>query len=167
MLVADLLIGDILLGAGLPLATFALGTAMAGFAGVLVAPVFAIDPQLGSRFIIKAFAVIIVGGTAVIPARSIAALIESYNRANGVNLLVLVVAVVFCRSNQAMHFHRAKAMVATYVRFAPILLKSRKYCQDKILAKACRRKISSEDAFFKRRRRSPKASLQVDVVHHV
>jgi hypothetical protein len=68
--VADLLIGDILLGVGLPLATFALRKAMAGFAGVLVAPVFAIDPQLGSRFTIEAFAVIIVGGTAVIPARS-------------------------------------------------------------------------------------------------
>jgi len=106
MPVADLLIRDILLGVGLPLATFALGTAMAGFAGVLVAPVFAIDPQLGSRFIIKAFAVIIVGGMAVIPARSIAALVESYNHGNGVNLLALVVAVICCSSNQAMHFHR-------------------------------------------------------------
>lgn len=42
--------------------TFALGAAMAGLAGVLIAPMFASEPQLGARFIIKAFAVIIVGG---------------------------------------------------------------------------------------------------------
>ena len=55
--------------------TFALGTAMAGLAGVLVAPAFAIDPQLGSRFIIKAFAVIIVGGMGSYPGAILAALI--------------------------------------------------------------------------------------------
>jgi branched-chain amino acid transport system permease protein len=57
------------------LTTFALGTAMAGLAGVLVAPAFAIDPQLGSRFIIKAFAVIIVGGMGSYPGAILAALI--------------------------------------------------------------------------------------------
>ena len=57
------------------LATFALGTAMAGLAGVLVAPAFAIDPQLGSRFIIKAFAVIIVGGMGSYPGSILAALL--------------------------------------------------------------------------------------------
>lgn len=43
-------------------ATFALGSGMAGLAGVLLAPTFASDPQMGSRFVVKAFAVIIVGG---------------------------------------------------------------------------------------------------------
>ncbi len=43
-------------------ATFALGASMAGLAGVLLAPTIASDPQLGTRFLIKAFAVIIVGG---------------------------------------------------------------------------------------------------------
>jgi branched-chain amino acid transport system permease protein len=57
------------------LAAFALGTAMAGLAGVLVAPAFAIDPQLGSRFIIKAFAVIIVGGMGSYPGAILAALL--------------------------------------------------------------------------------------------
>jgi branched-chain amino acid transport system permease protein len=57
------------------IATFALGTAMAGLAGVLVAPAFAIDPQLGSRFIIKAFAVIIVGGMGSYPGAILAALL--------------------------------------------------------------------------------------------
>lgn len=57
------------------LATFALGSAMAGLAGVLVAPAFAVDPQLGSRFIIKAFAVIIVGGMGSYPGALLAALL--------------------------------------------------------------------------------------------
>jgi len=41
---------------------FMLGAAMAGLAGVLIAPIFASDPQMGARFVIKAFAVVIVGG---------------------------------------------------------------------------------------------------------
>ena len=42
--------------------TFAVGAAMAGLGGVLIAPIFAVDPQMGARFIIKAFAVIVIGG---------------------------------------------------------------------------------------------------------
>jgi hypothetical protein len=65
----------------------------------------------------------------------------------------------------------ARFLLSRYIRlfqqYRPILLKSRKYCQGKILAKACRRQISSEDAFLMRRRRSPKASVQVDVVSTV
>lgn len=55
-------------------ATFALGSAMAGLAGVLLAPSFASDPQLGARFLIKAFAVIIVGGMGSYPGAIAAAL---------------------------------------------------------------------------------------------
>lgn len=55
--------------------TFALGAAMAGLAGVLMAPAFASDPQLGSRFLIKAFAVIIVGGMGSYPGAILAALL--------------------------------------------------------------------------------------------
>jgi hypothetical protein len=49
----------------------------------------------------------------------------------------------------------------------PILLKSRKSCRGKILAKAYRQQISSEDRFFMRRRTLPKGSVQVDAVHRV
>jgi branched-chain amino acid transport system permease protein len=56
-------------------ATFALGAAMAGLAGVLMAPTFASDPQLGARFLIKAFAVIIVGGMGRYPGAIAAALL--------------------------------------------------------------------------------------------
>ena len=43
-------------------ATFALGAAMAGLAGVLIAPIYAADPQMGARFLIKIFAVVVIGG---------------------------------------------------------------------------------------------------------
>jgi branched-chain amino acid transport system permease protein len=55
--------------------TFALGSAMAGLAGVLLAPTFASDAQLGARFGIKAFAVIIVGGMGSYPGAMLAALL--------------------------------------------------------------------------------------------
>lgn len=55
-------------------AAFALGSAMAGLAGVLLAPTFASDPQMGSRFIVKAFAVIIVGGMGSYPGAILGAL---------------------------------------------------------------------------------------------
>jgi branched-chain amino acid transport system permease protein len=55
--------------------TFALGAAMAGLAGVLLAPTFASDPQLGARFGIKAFAVIIVGGMGSYPGAMLAAVL--------------------------------------------------------------------------------------------
>src|SRR5665213_406376 len=42
---------------------------------VLVPPAFAVDPQLGSRFILKAFAVIIVGGMGSYPGAILAALL--------------------------------------------------------------------------------------------
>jgi branched-chain amino acid transport system permease protein len=42
---------------------------------VLMAPTFASDPQLGARFLIKAFAVIIVGGMGSYPGAIAAALL--------------------------------------------------------------------------------------------
>ena len=56
-------------------ATFALGAAMAGLAGALLAPTFAADAQMGARFGIKAFAVIIVGGMGSYPGAMVAAIL--------------------------------------------------------------------------------------------
>jgi branched-chain amino acid transport system permease protein len=77
------------------LATFALGTAMAGLAGVLVAPAFAIDPQLGSRFIVKAFAVIIVGGMGSYPGAILAALLLGVIEVIGSYLVGAVIGSAF------------------------------------------------------------------------
>ncbi|WP_420344496.1 branched-chain amino acid ABC transporter permease [Paenirhodobacter sp.] len=42
--------------------TYALGAALAGFAGVLAAPVYQVSPLMGSNLIIVVFAVVVVGG---------------------------------------------------------------------------------------------------------
>ena len=44
------------------LLSFALGAAIAGFAGALIAPVFVASPDMGVRWIVPAFLVVIVGG---------------------------------------------------------------------------------------------------------
>lgn len=44
-------------------ATFALGSALAGFAGAVMAPVMSVDPQMGVGFLVPAFLSILVGGT--------------------------------------------------------------------------------------------------------
>ncbi len=42
--------------------TFALGAALAGFAGAVMAPIMSVDPQMGAGFLIPAFLSILVGG---------------------------------------------------------------------------------------------------------
>jgi len=42
--------------------TFGIGAALAGVAGVMLAPVYSITPQIGGNFIFAAFAVVVVGG---------------------------------------------------------------------------------------------------------
>ncbi|MBX6322094.1 MAG: branched-chain amino acid ABC transporter permease [Rhodospirillaceae bacterium] len=43
-------------------ATFALGAALAGFAGAVMAPLMSVDPQMGVGFLVPAFLSILVGG---------------------------------------------------------------------------------------------------------
>ena len=42
--------------------TYAGGIALAGFAGVLAAPIYSVNPNMGSSFIITVFAVVVIGG---------------------------------------------------------------------------------------------------------
>ena len=48
------------------LSTFALGSALAGLTGALYAPTLTIVPGMGSTFLVEAFVLVVVGGTAVI-----------------------------------------------------------------------------------------------------
>jgi branched-chain amino acid transport system permease protein len=42
--------------------SFGIGTALAGIAGVLLVPLYTMSPQIGSNFIMPAFAVVVLGG---------------------------------------------------------------------------------------------------------
>jgi branched-chain amino acid transport system permease protein len=42
--------------------TYGLGVALAGFAGVLAAPIYQVNPLMGSNLIIVVFAVVVIGG---------------------------------------------------------------------------------------------------------
>lgn len=55
--------------------TFAFGVALAGLAGVLLAPVFSVFPTMGHDFIFMAFTVVIVGGMGSIGGTVIAGLV--------------------------------------------------------------------------------------------
>ena len=43
-------------------ATFAFGVALAGLAGVLLAPIYSVFPTMGTDFVLIAFSVVIIGG---------------------------------------------------------------------------------------------------------
>jgi branched-chain amino acid transport system permease protein len=65
--------------------TFMLSAALAGIAGILVAPLFMIDPQMGGSVILKAFIAIIIGGFGSIPGAVLGGLL--------VGVLEILVAV--------------------------------------------------------------------------
>ena len=56
-------------------ATFAFGTALAGLAGILLAPIFSVFPTMGHDFIVLAFTVVIVGGMGSIKGAVLAGLL--------------------------------------------------------------------------------------------
>lgn len=56
-------------------ATFALGAALAGAAGVLLVMIFAISPSMGSGYTIRSFAVAVIGGLGSFPGALAGALI--------------------------------------------------------------------------------------------
>jgi branched-chain amino acid transport system permease protein len=49
------------------LLTFGLGTALAGVAGALLAPIYTLSPYIGGNFILAAFAVVVLGGLGSVP----------------------------------------------------------------------------------------------------
>ena len=62
-------------------ASFALSTALAGLAGLLIAPLFSVHSDMGTLFGIKAFAVAILGGIGSAPGVMLAGLIYGVSEA--------------------------------------------------------------------------------------
>jgi len=56
-------------------ATFAFGVALAGLAGVLLAPIYSVFPTMGRDFVLIAFSVVIIGGMGSIKGAVLAGLL--------------------------------------------------------------------------------------------
>ncbi len=54
---------------------FGFGAMLAGFAGVMVAPIFAVEPNMGDNLLILAFVVIVIGGIGSVRGAFVAALL--------------------------------------------------------------------------------------------
>ena len=87
-------------------ATYAAGVALAGFAGVLAAPVVQVNPLMGSNLIIVVFAVVVIGGMGSILGSIVTGLglgiVEGltkviYPEASGVVIFVIMIVVLLVR----------------------------------------------------------------------
>jgi branched-chain amino acid transport system permease protein len=75
---------------------FGFGTMLAGFAGIMVAPILSVEPGMGDTVLILAFVVIVIGGIGSIRGAFLAALliglVDTLGRSFSVDLLRLVMA---------------------------------------------------------------------------
>jgi branched-chain amino acid transport system permease protein len=75
---------------------FGFGTMLAGFAGIMIAPILSVEPGMGDTILILAFVVIVIGGIGSIRGDFIAALliglVDTLGRSFSVDILRLVLA---------------------------------------------------------------------------
>ncbi len=74
---------------------FGFGTMLAGFAGIMIAPIISVEPGMGDNILILAFVVIVIGGIGSIRGAFIAALliglVDTLGRSFSIDVLRLVV----------------------------------------------------------------------------
>jgi len=101
-------------------AVFGFGAMLAGFAGALAGPIFAVQPGMGDGVLILAFVVIVIGGIGSIRGAFIAALLvgvlDTLGRALLPDLLRLVLSSSAARQSGA-----ALASMVVYIVMAGIL----------------------------------------------
>jgi branched-chain amino acid transport system permease protein len=87
-------------------ATYGVGVALAGFAGVLAAPIVQVNPVMGSNLIIVVFAVVVIGGMGSIAGSIVTGLglglVEGlakvvYPEASGVVIFAIMIVVLLVR----------------------------------------------------------------------
>ena len=75
---------------------FGFGTMLAGFAGIMIAPILSVEPGMGDTILILAFVVIVIGGIGSIRGAFVAALLiglaDTLGRSFAVDILRLVMA---------------------------------------------------------------------------
>lgn len=100
---------------------FGVGAMLAGFAGVIAAPIFAIEPGMGDNILIVAFVVIIIGGIGSIGGAFVAALLVGLIDTLGRSLATMVLSTVFDPSF-ANQIGPALASMLIYILMAAILV---------------------------------------------
>ena len=100
---------------------FGVGAMLAGFAGVIAAPIFAIEPGMGDNILIVAFVVIIIGGIGSIGGAFVAALLVGLIDTLGRSLATEMLASVF-NPSFANQVGPALASMLIYILMAAILV---------------------------------------------
>ena len=99
---------------------FGFGAMLAGFAGVMVAPILAVEPNMGDNLLILAFVVIVIGGIGSVRGAFIAALlvglVDTLGRSFASDILRTVLS-----SSAANQAGPALASMLTYVLMAAVL----------------------------------------------
>ncbi len=99
---------------------FGFGAMLAGFAGVLAAPIFSVEPGMGDNLLIIAFVVIIVGGIGSIRGSFIAALLIGLVDTLGRSMMTDILKL-FMEPSAANQIGPAIASMLIYVLMAAIL----------------------------------------------
>lgn len=99
---------------------FGFGTMLAGFAGVMIAPIISVEPGMGTNILILAFVVIVIGGIGSIRGAFVAALliglVDTLGRSFSIDVLRLVMA-----PSPARTVGPAAASILIYVLMAIVL----------------------------------------------
>jgi len=99
---------------------FGFGTMLAGFAGIMIAPIISVEPGMGTNILILAFVVIVIGGIGSIRGAFVAALliglVDTLGRSFSIDVLRLVMA-----PSPARTVGPAIASILIYVLMAIVL----------------------------------------------
>jgi branched-chain amino acid transport system permease protein len=99
---------------------FGFGAMLAGFAGVLAAPILSVEPGMGDNLLILAFVVIVIGGIGSIRGAFIAALLVGLVETLGRSLVPDLLRL-FLSASEARQVGAAIASMLVYIAMAAIL----------------------------------------------
>jgi branched-chain amino acid transport system permease protein len=100
---------------------FGVGAMLAGFAGAIAAPIFAIEPGMGDNILIIAFVVIIIGGVGSIGGAFVAAILVGMIDTLGRSVVTELLGFAF-NASMANQIGPALASMLIYILMATILV---------------------------------------------
>ena len=100
---------------------FGFGTMLAGFAGIMIAPILSVEPGMGDNILILAFVVIVIGGIGSIRGAFIAALLIGLADTLGRSFSVDILRAGRWRRSPARRSARRIASMLIYLLMAVVL----------------------------------------------